>query len=360
MNRQRKPTTVATPDSTVAILGDLSCAAIVGLDIGFGVVKAITHTGKTAIFPSVAGHARQLSFHADKIAERYPGDQLADAEGEWFIGDLALTQLLQGEVVRLRGRNANDHGTEFRLRMAKAALGKLFAGLRGGDSTVINVQIATGLPVAHMTDAALIKAQLIGAHRIQTDQSDFIVNISKVMVMPQAYAAIYTKLLTEAGEINRGHVATETAVIDVGTYTVDFARDSDGTYQDVESGSAEAGVYNVHERVARGLQDHYKQEFGYKVVEAAIREGCIKIAGKVEDCTEMVEEAMESLRAATVSKAYELWKDAKHIEEIYLMGGGASLVADDLIGYPQLQTLPNPQWANARGYLNFALFKAAE
>lgn len=359
MDRQRKPATAATTGSTVSILSDLSCAAIVSLDIGFGVVKAITHTGKTALFPSVAGHARQLNFHADKIAERYPGDQLWDDEGSWFIGDLALTQLLQGEVVRLRGRNANDHGSEFRLRMMKAALGKLFVGLRGGDGTVINVQVATGLPVAHMADSALVKAQLIGAHRIQTDQSDFIVNVTKVMVMPQAYAAIYTKLLSEAGEIDREHVAVETGVIDVGTYTVDFARDSDGTYQDVESGSAEAGVYNVHERVARGLQDRYKQEFGYKVVEASIREKRIKIAGKVEDCTEIVEEAIESLRAATVSKAYELWKDAKHIEEIYLMGGGASLVADAL-AYPQIQTLPNPQWANARGYLNFALFKANE
>jgi len=311
----------------------------------------------------VAGHARPLKFHADKIAKTFPGDQITDTEGDWFVGDLALTQLLQGELVRLRGRNANDHGSDFRRRMMMVALGKLFAGVRGGDKTVINLRVATGLPVSHMTDAAILKKELTGPHRVQTDQSDFVANIQQVMVMPQSYAALYTKTLTADGDINIHDTTTEKACIDIGTYTTDFARDQNGVYVDAESGSVEVGVYNIHERVAEELAAKYKQAFPYKVVEQVIRTKKITIAGKVEDCTEIVNTAIEIVRVPVVSKAYELWKDGLHIQEIALMGGGflvPEITASVTEAYKQATLMPDPQWANALGYSYYAAFAAKD
>src|SRR5690349_20377314 len=155
----------------------------IGLDIGYGVVKAVTNEQIVA-FPSVCGHARPIKFRADEIAAHYPGEQILDDEGAWFVGDLALSELPPGELLRLRGRTANELtiGNVFRQRLAKVAIGKLLAGERDGE--VVHLRIATGLPVDHMHDAADLKAALLGQHFIRTDTTELVANVAEVMVMP--------------------------------------------------------------------------------------------------------------------------------------------------------------------------------
>ena len=118
----------------------------VGLDIGYGVVKVVTDEVSFG-FPSVLGHAREIKFQQEAIQQKYPGDQIIDDEGEWFVGDLALAQLPPGELLRLRGRTANEKtmGNTFRLRLAKVAIGKLLQGVWGRD--VVHLRLSTGLPV---------------------------------------------------------------------------------------------------------------------------------------------------------------------------------------------------------------------
>jgi hypothetical protein len=67
-----------------------SSVVTVGLDIGYGVVKAITDSTEIT-FPSVMGHAREIKFQQEDITARHPGDQIIDDEGEWFVGELALS-----------------------------------------------------------------------------------------------------------------------------------------------------------------------------------------------------------------------------------------------------------------------------
>ena len=52
----------------------------IGLDIGYGVVKAVTDTASIA-FPSVMGHAREIKFQQETIQQKYPGDQISDEQG---------------------------------------------------------------------------------------------------------------------------------------------------------------------------------------------------------------------------------------------------------------------------------------
>ncbi len=160
-----------------------------GLDIGYGVVKAVTDETMITL-PSVMGHAREIKFQNDEIAQRHPGDQIVDDEGTWFVGDLALSQLPPGELLRLRGRTVNEAtmGNAFRLRLAKVAIAKLLAGQWGRE--VVHMRIATGLPVDHMHDAADLKQALCGQHLIQTDVAEIIANVAEVMVMPQPYGTI--------------------------------------------------------------------------------------------------------------------------------------------------------------------------
>lgn len=330
----------------------------VGLDIGYGVTKALTGNQIVA-FPSVAGYAHEIAYHSEELTVKYPGEQLSDDDGDWFIGDLALSQLRAGEQLRLRGRTANENllGNVFRLRMAKAALGKLLAGRHNGDA--VHIRIATGLPVTHMRDAADLKMALNGQHRVKTDTADFVANITEVMVMPQPYGTIYSRMLDAHGALNPHHTATRTGVVDVGTYTVDVALDDDGEYVDTRSGSVEGGVYLVQERIAKAIERDFRHTPGMKEIETVLRTGCFKARGEPIDYSAEVAAALEPLRSATLSLINDRWHTATDVDVIYVSGGGAALVIDDMAAaYPQAQLVEDAQIANARGYLNYANFVA--
>src|SRR5690606_41829268 len=125
-------------------LNSLTAGVItVGLDIGYGVVKVVTNEGAFA-FPSVMGHAREIKFQQDTIQQKYPGDQISDDEGTWFVGDLALAQLPPGELLRLRGSTANAKtmGNTFHQRLASVAIGKQDQGVWERD--VVQLRVSTG------------------------------------------------------------------------------------------------------------------------------------------------------------------------------------------------------------------------
>jgi len=328
----------------------------IGLDIGYGVVKAVTDD-QIVTFPSVMGHAREIKFQQEEIAKRHPGDQIRDDDGTWFVGDLALSQLPTGELLRLRGRTANEStmGNAFRLRLAKVAIGKLLRGLQDGD--VFHVRIATGLPTDHMRDADELKAALLGQHLIHTDTTTIIANVTEVMVMPQPYGTIYAATLTPDGKINRQHKHRRTGVCDVGTYTVDLALDDEGEFLDAESGSVESGVYTAQERIASALERDYREKMPFKIVEEVLRTGVFYANGQPVDYREVVMDALTPLRSATLNLLSEKWQRGTIVDVIYLSGGGAELVYGDVVeAYPQTQLVPEAQVANARGYLNYARF----
>jgi plasmid segregation protein ParM len=342
-------------------LNNLTTGVItVGLDIGYGVVKVVANDGALA-FPSVMGHAREIKFQQDTIQQKYPGDQISDDEGTWFVGDLALAQLPPGELLRLRGRTANEKtmGNTFRQRLAKVAIGKLVQGVWGRD--IVHLRISTGLPVDHMRDADELKEALLGQHLIQTDSCEVIANVTEVIVMPQPYGSAYSQMLTPTGEINVYHTYMRTGIVDVGTYTVDIALDDDGEFVDSESGSVEGGVYTAQERISTMLERDYREKMPYKIIEQVLRTGIFTASGKPIDYSDEVEEALSPLRSATVNLMSEKWQRGTTVDVIYLSGGGAELVYEQIVeAYPQTRLVPEAQMANARGYLYYANFVSRE
>lgn len=347
----RKPTPAANNSGVIDI----------GLDIGYGATKAIMGD-QSIIFPSVRAFARQTKYQPEELSNNHPGDQIFDDDGrDWFIGDLAVKHSLVGEQFRLRGRTANESalGNNFRITMMKAALGKLFAGVKNGDA--VHVRIATGLPVDHMRDAGELKAALMGTHRVKTDVTDLVVNVAQVMVMPQPYGTIYSRMLTEQGLINKCHTANRTGVCDVGTYTVDLCLDDDGEYIDSQSGSVEGGVYMTQDRIAQAIQRDFRHTAGIRELESVLRSGCVKISGETHDYSAEVQEALEPLRNATLTLMNGRWGTGAGVDVIYVSGGGAALVFEDVKeAYKQAVLVENAQFANARGYLNYARFSAQE
>jgi len=340
---------------------DTQATITIGLDIGYGATKAVMPSREPIVFPSVFGRSHDFDeFERTSISQKpeYAGEQLTDDEGDWLVGRLAQSQLKTAEQLVLRGRSASESDDNAaRVRLAKVAIGKLLSGTRNGEA--IHVRIATGLPVDHMGGAAELKTALIGLHHIQTDAADFVANIIDVIVMPQPYGTLYSQQLTTAGDYDPCFTAIRAAVIDVGTFTIDAALDQDGEYIGAESGSVEGGVHLAQTRLISTINRDHKDTVGLAEADDILRTRCIRVKGKVKNVTLQVEEALQPIRESTIALMGKLWQTARRIDVIYLTGGGATDVQAAVIaaGYSQSVLVDEPQTANARGYLQYALFK---
>lgn len=168
-------------------------------------------------------------------------------------------------------------------------------------------------------------------------------------------------MLTTDGELNVAHTSMRTGVVDVGTYTVDIALDDDGEFVSSESGSVESGVYTAQERIAAMIERDYREKVPYKIVEQVLRNGIFTASGRPVDYSSEVEAALAPLRSATLGLMSEKWQRGTTIDVIYLSGGGAELVYEQVVdAYPQTKLVPHAQLANARGYLNYAKFAAKD
>lgn len=333
----------------------------VAIDVGYGRVKALMtptgeHSGSMDPFPSVYGMKSDVKFRADELSRRYPGDEISDEDGDWFVGNLAQSQVPQGQLIMLRGRTGDEEisGNAFRLRMVKVALGKLLAGERNGD--VFHVRLATGLPVDHMPDAAGLKKALLGTFPVRTDTANIVVNVTEVMVMPQPVGALYSQTLTPAGEINAEYLPESTGVVDVGTYTVDISLEKRGEFIGPRSGSAESGVYTARARIAEALEKELREKPSEAVIDEVLRSGCVKVQGKLRDYRRVVEESLKPLRQSTLALIQSLWQNASFVDSILVVGGPAPAVHGAIRKqYPQAVLHPDPQLAIVQGYLNYAL-----
>lgn len=331
---------------------------IAGIDVGYGNVKALRSLLSPAdlfmpiVFPSLYGLAHHLRFRAEKTFARYPGDQLTDDAGQWWVGDLAKAELQENEVFGVYGRaDANEQ----RVRLAKAALGKLMPGQR--DGVTVRVSLATGLPVAHMDDDEALRTALMGKHLIKTDQTHFTADIHSVSVMPQPVGAIYSQALTPDGRQNMSHRFERVGVIDVGQYTIDAAVDEKGEYKDRESDTEESGLHLAYEHIADLYKRRYNEAPTLKTIEQIMRSGCAPVFDKEVHFEDEVKRALAPTRAATLKLMNKLWKRGASLNVIYIVGGGGPLVeAEVTADYEHAHLLHDSQLAIAQGYLNYAVW----
>jgi hypothetical protein len=120
-------------------------------------------------------------------------------------------------------------------------------------------------------------------------------------------------------------------------------------------------VYTAHERIAAALERDYRQKMPFKIVENVLRNKVFHANGDPVAYTDVVEDALAPLRSATMNLLSEKWQRGTTIDVIFLSGGGAELVYDEIVeAYPQTQLVQDSQIANARGYLNYARFVARQ
>lgn len=322
-----------------------------GLDVGYGLTKALAWGFDPVLFRTLYGYERDLGYDKIKIMQRHPGESIFMAdEGDFFVGDLAATQLRVEEQLTLAGR---DNSNDIRRLMMLVALGKMFPDVYRDEP--IKVRVVTGLPVKHMKGANDLKLALRGRHLIHTDQCKFVVQVVAVSVMPQPEGTLNAFSMNPDGSENPFWTFHKAAVVDNGQLSVDIATQMDGEYLEAESGTIETGMDTAYKR----LVEHYNNEFGefpsYRTIERIIQgKGKFTANREAQDWTREVEDVLRPMRSATLNLCRDVLRKASEHEFIANIGGPApivhSLIAKEYKGVimPEMA-----QITNARGYLHY-------
>src|SRR5512136_1193024 len=128
-----------------------------GLDLGYGLTKAVASTGSQVCFESRVAPAEFIRFQADIGAQvKTNGLTLHDPEeGPLFVGELASKQGRPGAIRSPRDRNrVTDPITT---HLADAAFAMLLPGVEH-----VRVRLVTGLPVSFYRDAFQLSQHLLG------------------------------------------------------------------------------------------------------------------------------------------------------------------------------------------------------
>ncbi|MCA9915437.1 MAG: ParM/StbA family protein [Anaerolineae bacterium] len=329
---------------------------VIGLDIGYGNVKAFNGS-ETIKFPAIWGRATDARYESAATRTNYQNDDIFDEDGHWLVGEKARKHIPAAMQRNLRGRMMDEqaYSHQARLRLAKAVFAKFFPDAADGD--VIQILLATGLPVSHMTGVQAFRDLLLQPIPIRVDDGrEFVVHPARVFVMPQPYGTFYKASLNPDGSINPHFTARRTGIFDPGTFSTDAALDDEGEFINAQSDTLEIGVSTIQNAIADEYERRHGQKPGYRDIEQGVKTGYITVRGTPEDFREVRAVAGNNLAEGAIQLAGRLWGTGADIDLVLVTGGGARFVIDRLKAqFPQAELMEDSETANAEGYRRLAL-----
>jgi plasmid segregation protein ParM len=222
-------------------------------------------------------------------------------------------------------------------------------------------QLVCGLPVAYYHDKDTVRDRLLGQHEFQRmgkNRRRQTVMVEKCTVMPQGFGVLFAECLNDSGRVADKTLQTGRAgILDVGGKTTNFLAANQLRMVDRESGSLEAGGWDVTTRVANYLASDYPDLTltEYELIQH-IRDRSIGYHGQTIDLSEIIRDASDALATRVIGYARRLWNGSARLDVILVAGGGAHLIGERLKAeFRQARIVENdPVFANALGYWRFA------
>jgi plasmid segregation protein ParM len=323
---------------------------IVGLDVGYGYTKALSGTAEV-MFPSIVGPAIDIKYQ-NELASADRGLEVDIAGRRQFVGELARLQSSLPVSPLARERDLDIVRT-----LALTAIQQI--GADGGEVTLI-----TGLPVSWYQDAEDLKSVLQGRHVYWVNGERAWVEVTEVRVIPQPFGTLFRTLLNRRGILTDPKRLTDrrVAIIDVGTYTTDYALSDALRYVEPRSGSTQSAMAEVYKLLQRTIGEQYDLELDLRDVESALRAGAVTLYGDQVSIEPFIKSAVDEVAGAIIAQAESLWPNrARTFAAVLLTGGGASFVHDRVSDvFPHAQLVDNAQLANAEGFWRYGTFKARQ
>ena len=149
-------------------------------------------------------------------------------------------------------------------------------------------------------------------------------------------------------------------VVDIGGRTTDVAVVLPGpgglTIDHARSGSENVGVLDILDDLSRLIRTKERiDDIPLSALERALTTGTIRLWGRDREVADLVTLA-KARTSERVSRVVSVFLgEAADLETILFAGGGALALPDLLKRYPHAVTVPDPQFANARGFLKSLL-----
>jgi len=332
----------------------------IGLDVGYGYTKAVNDEGKRVLFPSIVAKSFERTIEA--FSNSKDGDIVKNlyvkiaadngTAGYYFVGELAKRESPFGTF------NLEAHRVEIdetKILMAVAA-----ALLMNNSEEEFNV--VTGLPLKQYKIQKEEFLNKIKNFRAVVEFPDYdtvkVVKFTKVNIFPQAAGAVYHALMSD-DTYEQLIKNTYVVLIDIGFKTADFAvfyYDGRMNFIPELSNTVDIGM----SRVLTVLDKLYTQKTGsnadIETLMSIIHDSRVFYRGKFIDFSKELNELKEETFKAIVKTVLSTLGDKyERISTVFVAGGGAVDLFTQLKGtHYQLKVIPDPQFANAKGFLKVA------
>lgn len=345
----------------------MSKVARVGVDVGFGFIKAMNSKGDSVEFPSVYKVKTGMSSLQSAIGGINGDFSLTYAEIDshgnrkneqsLYVGELALANNAK--------RTWADKNAKMDADLVKKYVSVAVAHL-AKDAT--EADVCVGLPMSYYTDTK--KQELVNILKgakiaIQFErEKEQVITLRNVFTFPQGGGAYYSSFLTIDGKLKDKEIAkSSVAVIDVGYRTVDFlvmGRTRKGTVMldDCYGSLEESGMNNVFNNIQVALQDQLREEVPLSIIEQAILWDNNKLSyrGKKIDLSGALNKYSEELARDITNELKRRWKQVEAtVDYVIIAGGGGEALFPYLKdAFHGTMLADNSSFANVKGYLAVA------
>jgi hypothetical protein len=196
--------------------------------------------------------------------------------------------------------------------------------------------VITGLPISEMHHKSNI-LKLIGEYKVNLNGKDYTVQITNIMVLPQAGACFFDLLLNDKGEPIGDLDKKKVGILDVGEKTADYCCFDNMQFINEKSGSINSGIYKANRRLLEKLQ---KIGINCKIHEVK------KFLSRIPQETQKEYDNLADEILSEVSA----WWNIKEFDKIFIVGGGGIVLYDYLNRRVKCSLVPDAQFANVRGY----------
>jgi hypothetical protein len=181
-------------------------------------------------------------------------------------------------------------------------------------------------------------------------------NVVDVVVLPEPAGAIYNLGLGLDGKIRLDQLRGTVGVIDVGTFSTDALLFTDLRFRDTHSFSIPMGVSYILNAIKTHVRDRANKDAPYFQYVQALQRGSVIVDGDVIDLGEIIKESAGYLASNVLGNIQSRWDRVLDIQRLLVVGGGAYYIfnhAQEV--YPHAERQEDPEWANASGFLAYAL-----
>jgi plasmid segregation protein ParM len=322
-----------------------------GVDVGYGHTKALSSLrDRPLTFPSVVGRAETETYHLDlngHARELLRGGVLMDANDEVYLyGEPAIRY---ARVVHQPRDRDWIRSQPYRV-LWQAIVSELVL-----PST--QPVIVTGLPVRYYSADRVVLEDLV-QHVLHARN----LRPRAVIVVPQPFGSFFAHILDRNGQLApERNPDAHLGIIDIGHFTTDFVEVYDCEHIEKGSGSLEVGIATVFDAVRRLADERWGRTLNVSECEAVVGGAPVRVKGQDHDLREATQTYGAEVAMAITHYARQLWGGGAALDEVLVTGGGAPLLVEFLrSAFSQLTLLSDAFVANARGYMQYALYRAQE